>query len=533
MDAFALNRYLIRNASVTSILRGTAVLTGFVLDALILAYFGIGKETDALFASMAIPLLIFSALDNQAPKVLVPVLTHSFEKDGPEATWDLMRKIITVIGALLLLLSIILAVTAKVLVPLQVPGFQGDVKEQSIRLFTVLAGLTVIQGISPVLQSFLFARHHYVVPSLGRVTTNCVTSIAVIAFHQTLGIYAAAVGFLFGAAAQLIILFVACSLKGLTYRVRWGFGDPRVGSTLRMFVYPLSGHAITESKVFIENFLASMLGGGKLSVLRYATRIIEAVSGVLLGGLITTSLPLVSQHAAAKNLKEMKLSILNAIRIIAFISMPISCWLIFTAQPTLVLLYGRGRFSTADATVIASLIAMMTPYVLFIRISGIVQIPFYANMRTKTPMLAVAVFIGSYVGTVLLLAGRYDIYGFAIASSVASISSVFSMSFLINRSFGPLGWIRLKTFGLKMSLVMAVTVCAFLIARILNEQIISETMLSKWLRLMIPTAFGTIGFAVSSVLFGIIGWRHLRGVLKAEHRYEPAIKTAVQETARA
>src|SRR6266446_3101443 len=106
--AFALNNYLIRNASVTSLLRGIGVVSGLVLDATILAYFGLGKETDALFASMAIPLVISSALENQTPKVLVPVLTHSLEKEGPEATWDLLSKIINVTGAILLSVSILL-----------------------------------------------------------------------------------------------------------------------------------------------------------------------------------------------------------------------------------------------------------------------------------------------------------------------------------------------------------------------------------------------------------------------------------------
>ena len=528
MDALSLNRYLIRNASITSLLRGTAVLSGFILDAIILAYFGLGKETDALFASMAIPLLISSALDNQAPKVLVPVIAHSFEKDGEEATWDLLRKIITVTGAILLSLSIGLAYTGRILMPLQVPGFQPDVREQSIRLFMVVSGLTVIQGMAPIFQSFLYARHHYVVPSIGRITINCVAVVSVLLFRSALGIYAVAVGFLLGALVQLVILIVACSLKGLNYRIRWGVTDPRVWNTLRMFVYPLSGHAVTESKALIENFLASMLGGGKLSVLRYATRIIEAVSGMLLGGLITTSLPLVSQHAAAGNFREMKLSILNAIRIIAYVSMPISCWLIFTAQPMLVLLYGHGRFSSADATVIGSLIALMTPYVLLSRITGIVQIPFYANMRTRTPLLAVAVFIVTYTGFVIVLARRYDIYGFAIASSLASISAVLSMSFLMHRSFGPLGWTRLKSFGLKMSSVMAITVFAFFIAQFLDAQILSETMFSKWLRLLIPTTLGMLGFTVSSVFFDVVGWRHVQGFLKPGSRYATSLKAFVQ-----
>src|SRR5207244_9105490 len=122
---------------------------------------------------------------------------------------------------------------------------------------------------------------------------------------------------------------------------------------------------LAESKLFAENFLASFLGGGKLTVLRYANRIVEAISGVLLGGIVTSSLPLVSGYAAERDFREMKRSIRDAGRLIAFLALPISCWLIFAGRPMIVLVFERGRFSQMDSALTAVLVALLTPYVIF------------------------------------------------------------------------------------------------------------------------------------------------------------------------
>src|SRR5262249_29533609 len=188
---------------------------------------------------------------------------------------------------------------------------------------------------------------------------------------------------------------------------------------LRMFGNPMCGHALAESKVFAENFLASFLGGGALTVLRYANRIVEAISGVLLGSIVISSLSLVSGYAAEGKFREMKHCIREAIRLIAFLALPISCWLIFASQPMMVLLFERGRFSQADSALVAVLIALLTPYIISGRIIGITQIPFYARLDTRTPLLSVIIFFALYIVTAPLLAGKLGIYGFPLASSLA------------------------------------------------------------------------------------------------------------------
>lgn len=505
-------KYLIKNASISTVWRGVGIVSGAVLDAVILAHFGLGSETDALFAGLAIPTLITSALEIQSPKILIPAFTRCTEDEGNEAASELVSRLISTFAAILCGGVLVLSVFAHLLIRIQAPGFQASAMHMGVRLFLILAWLTFVQGVAPILQSFLFSRHRFLVPSLSKFMQSFPAIIFVFLYYQKLGIYSVAVGMVFGAVLQFLLLAITAKKHGLIWHFRWRPTDPKVREIVKMFGHPMLGHILSESKMFIENFLASLLGGGSLSVLRYASRIVEAISGVLLGGIVTSSLPLISVYTSEKKLGEMKKSVLDAIRLIAFLALPISCWLIFTGEPMVVLLFQRGKFSGADAAHTAMLIALLTPYVIFARLIGITQTPFYAKLDTRTPLLSVIFFFGLYAGTVALLLKPLGIYGFPIASSFASIMTAVIMSALLHRAFGPLGWTGLKKFGMQMTVVMALTICAFAIGHFIGGQFLAATFATKLIRFFVPTALGFTAFFVAAVAFKMLKIHHLQAM---------------------
>ncbi|MFZ0771036.1 MAG: lipid II flippase MurJ [Candidatus Sulfotelmatobacter sp.] len=507
------SKYLIRNAGIITVWRSLGIVSGAVLDAVILAHFGLGAETDALFASLAIPLLITSALDLQTPKILIPVLTRCSEDEGDKAGYDLVKVLLGTFALILCSIVLLLSVFARLLMRLQAPGFQAHALHLGVRLFLMLVWLAFFQGLAPILQSFLFSRHRYLVPALSKLSTTIPAIIFVSWYHKQLGIYSVALGFLAGSVFQLMLLAVTARTHGLTYGLIFRPQDPRVLRIVKTFGHPLLGHGMSESKMFVENFLTSLLGGGNLSVLRYASRIVEAISGVLLGGIVTSTLPLISVYASEKKFGEMKKSVLDAIRLIVFIALPIACWLIFTGKPMIVLLYERGRFSGADAAHTALLIALLTPYVIFARLIGITQTPFYARFDTKTPLFSVIIFFAVYLGTIALLSKTMGVYGFAIASSFASIMTAVTMSALLHRAFGPLGWKGLRKFGMRMALVMLLTMCAFALGHTIGGKFLAESLSAKLIRFLVPTALGFTAFLAASVGFRLLGRHHLAALV--------------------
>jgi putative peptidoglycan lipid II flippase len=503
------SKYLIRNASISTFWQALGTVSGTVLDAVVLEHFGLGIETDALFASLAIPTLVTSALGIQIPKVLIPVLSRCTEKEGNEATSVLVSTLVTTFASVLCAGALLLSAFARMLIRIQAPGFQARTIHLGVRLFIVLIWLTFFQGVGPILQSFLFSRHRYVVPSLGKLMRTLPAILGLLFFGAKLGIYAVALGMVSGSILQLMLLGVAARANGLKWSLRWNPTDRRVREIVKMFGHPIQGHILSESKTLIENFLASLLRGGSLSVLRYATRIVEAISGVLLSGIVTSSLPLISADASKEKLGEMKKSLLDAIRLILFLALPIACWLIFTSQPLIVLLYQRGEFSNIDASHTALLIALATPYIIFSRLIGIAQTPFYANLDTKTPLLSALVFFGLYITIVVILSKTLGIYGFPIASSFASLMTAVIMSALLHRRFGPLGCRVLKKFGKRMSIAIGFMICALIIGHGIGTHFLSESLADKLIRFLVPTALGFTAFLGASVGFRLLGRRHL------------------------
>src|SRR5262249_32086343 len=115
-------RYLFKNASITAVLSPARVASGLGLDAVILATFGLGYQTDALFTALSVPLLLISVISIQGPKVLIPVFSEYFNRNAHAEAWELLRNLVTTASFVLAGISLTGAILSRVMVPVQVPG---------------------------------------------------------------------------------------------------------------------------------------------------------------------------------------------------------------------------------------------------------------------------------------------------------------------------------------------------------------------------------------------------------------------------
>ena len=60
-------------------------------------------------------------------------------------------------------------------------------------------------------------------------------------------------------------------------------------------------------------------------------------------------------RVAANDLKALRKTLLESVRLLSLVGLPVSIWLIFTAEPMLVLLFVRGVFSRADASLTSAI----------------------------------------------------------------------------------------------------------------------------------------------------------------------------------
>jgi len=91
----------------------------------IITHLGVGIETDAFFASGALPQLIFLVASFSLTQVLVPLLATEDEKTFRRDSWGFFLGV----GAFFCLLAVILFATAGYWVDLIVPGFDEPTRK--------------------------------------------------------------------------------------------------------------------------------------------------------------------------------------------------------------------------------------------------------------------------------------------------------------------------------------------------------------------------------------------------------------------
>lgn len=508
-EKFLSKKFLIKNVGIITICRGIGVFSGLILDAIILSKFGLGTETDAFFAAIAIPLIISRVIEWQAPNVLVPVFTHIFNDNKDKEIFRIIGNIITISVLSLFFLSLFGASVSGFIIPLQVPGFEPEVIKLSIALNMLLFWLLLIRGIDAMCHAVLYTYHHFLLPALSRVIINSVTIILVILLSNKYGIHALAYGFLFGGIMSVIFMISALSVKGFRYRCVCKFNDPTFIRTYKLILYPLGGNIISESKDLIENYLSSFLESGSLSALRYAFRIVHSITGVLVGGIVTATLPRVSYYTANKNFNKTKQSILEGIKILIIITLPLCIWLILTCEPMLSLLFERGQFTKSDVILISTIIVLMAPYIFFSRLGSLAETPFFAALDMKTPVISMSISFLSYIFVSFILFESIKVYVFPIAHSLSTFCAATYLCIMFHRKFGALGWKKLEGFAVRLIGAAVIMAFGMFLSLHINSFFNQDNLIDKIIRFAVPTLTGAIVLLISSMQLRVIDWKFL------------------------
>ena len=501
--------YIFKNASTTASLNGLGVVSGLILDALILGAFGVGAQTDALFTALTLPLLITNVFAAETPKVLIPVFSECFRRQDDAAAWELLNNLLTTTLCALLGVWVLGATLSAIIVPIQIPGLEPATIAAAVRLSRLVFGLVLCQGLASILQSVLYARHRYVLCSSGKLLSNVLTISVVVLCHGRLGIEAVAAGMLVGNFVHVVVLAVALSTHRFRYRWVLRPFDPRFREIVGSFRYPVVGHVFSESGMILQNVLGSFLGSGNLTMIRYASRIVQAVAGVLLGSVVRVAFPLMATHAAANDVRAQRTTLLESIRVLTLVGVPICVWLVLSAEPLTVLLFERGQFSRADAVLTGVLIQFMVPDILLGRLVSIMQTLFNANMDLRTPLISTMIFAVAQTALAIPLVGALGVLGLPIAVSLASLGSAVYMLVKVHGRFGPIGWTTIRSFLVRLAATSAIGGVGFAVGSELATLATVSYSAAKVLDLAVPSAFGMCLFIVGAFSVRLIDSRSL------------------------
>ena len=503
--------YLVRNATIISVMSFLGILTGLVLDALIVAFLGLGAETDAFFLAYAIPFIFITLLGLQAKKVLLPLFINMKETKGECEAWHFLNVVLNAGFSILCLIAITGILASPFLVRLQAPGYDAETLFLAAKLSTILFLVPPILCHNLLLSSALNALHIFSLPAMSHALQNIVKLSSVLVFSGSMGIQSLAYGTLVGAFIQGFILHLALRRKGFRYKPIIAFRDANLVRASKLMIYPAMGNGATLLIQILQNFLVSFLPPGSLSALRYATRIIDAMSGVLAEGVVSVVLPMASRSLSTNDVSGMKESIRKGAHLLILICLPMSAWLVLMNKPLIAVVFERLQFTSQDTSLVGNILVLLIPYIFFSRLLGLAETGFFGSADTKTPFMNNLFLAGIHASLTVVLYKTFGVYAFPLATSVSYVSSATLICFLLWRRFGDLE-LRLlynHVFNVFLSTVFLVALTALGryglpdIGSGFNQKIISFA---------VPSILGAIGLFAGLIKFGEIKWSDVRGL---------------------
>lgn len=441
---------VVKSAGIVGGLTLLSRMMGLIRDALIAALFK-RHITDAFILAFTIPNVLRRLVaEGSLTVAFLPVFTDYRKQKSEEEAKVLLSNVLGLLAIVLLLLTALGIWVAPWLVELFGKGLAGSTRlPLAILLTRLMFPFLITVGLVALAMGALNSYRHFGAPAAAPVVLNLGIIGMLICgkgLTQLLTLPPAAIlalGVIFGGALQLILQFPWLIRKGLWVPPRFNIRHPGVIRIATLMAPSLFGLAIYQVNILLARRFASFLAAGAISYLYYSQRLIEFPLGIFAVAIATVSLPRLSENASDRDHVALKQTYLHALRLVLLVLIPASLGLIALAIPISSVLFLRGEFSSA--------MAIQTGYALIgfsfgLISSGIVRqtVPaFFALKDAKTPVVASAIALISYIIFAKILMNKLETLGLAIAVSIASTANAIVLISVLRRRIGALGLTQL------------------------------------------------------------------------------------------
>src|SRR5579864_114336 len=439
-------------------------LLGAVRNIVIAAHFGAGPEYGAYVAAIALPDLVFQVLVGGAVgSAFIPVFKRYHAVGEDDEAWYLTSAVINVFFLVAAFTSIVLAIFARPIMDIWVPGSTDPAFRDTVATLTrILLVSPAVFAVSTFCSSVLNSYNRFAVAAMAPLMYNLAIIGAALFLSGPLGIYGLALGAVIGAFLHFLIQLPFCLRLGMRWRPILDLRHSGVRDVVRLFAPRVVGLGVVQvNQVLSAIVLASFLGAVSIGFLNYAWQLIMLPLALAMA-VGTAVFPTLAEESALEHQAGFEQLFLLSLRMILFLTIPASIGLIALGEPVIRLVFQHGQFDEASTVGVAS---AMVFYALGLAGQATVEIVdrvFYARHDTRTPVLAAVLAVGvNLTASLLLMRTGLSFRGLALANSVAALVEAAVLLRFISVRMPGVTISRLATPALRIlaaSLVMGVPV---------------------------------------------------------------------------
>jgi putative peptidoglycan lipid II flippase len=356
-----------RIALIVALATALSKVAGLLRQQVIAAAFGVGAAYDAYNYAYVLPgflLILLGGINGPFHSAMVSVLARRPRQEGAYV----LAAMNTLVGAALIVITLLLVVAADPLTTLVGPGLDAQRHDIAVLQLRCMAPMALFAGLIGLGFGALNAADEFWLPAVSPLLSSLavIVGVGLLWWHlgaaitlpseAVLGGVVLAITTTLGAVLQWLIQLPALARQGLhQVKLVWDWRHPGVREVLKVMGPATLSSGMLQINVFVDLFFASGISGAAAG-LGYAGLLVQTPLGLLSNALLVPLLPVYARLTAPEDRPQLVARIRQGLMLSNASMLPLGALMIGLAGPIVTLVYQRGAFDQRASTLVASLL---------------------------------------------------------------------------------------------------------------------------------------------------------------------------------
>jgi len=403
-------------------------LAGFAREVVIAAYFGTRAQYDVFLIALTIPTVIYAVTRYTLPNVFIPIFSKFKIDSSEKKAWSFFWAFLNVNVVTFILLSVLIFAFSLELLKVIAPGLNQHQLAVAAGLLRTAVVIVIFGGIETVLRGLLNSYKQFAYPAFAPLFYNLAIILSVINLSGGMGTRALLWGMVSGILLQMLVM----SFAFLRHRTRSPFRlkiyEEGMRETARVIFFILAIESCGQLYVLVDRFLASSLPEGSISALSYANLLFQLPLSVFALALSTAIFPYLTEEAVRRNWPGLSDRFSKSLRMIIFLTVPITFFLLVFPKQIVAVIYQRGAFDSQSTLMTSRALVFYALGLLFFSGYALLLKMFYSLSLVKILVLANLLSISIKLTASLTLVNFLSFEALALTTS---LSGIFLFCFLL------------------------------------------------------------------------------------------------------
>ena len=481
---------IVKSGLVLSLMTFASRIMGLLREMTKASFLGTSMHADAFSTAFMIPNLFRRLFAENAISVaFIPTFKSYLEKDDSPENRNSTQEFLKATFTLVSFLTACVVVIGIIITPLLMPLFckkptdttAADyamqlqawlLKKDEITILTrIMFPYLFVISIAAFFQGILNGCKIFAPSGFTPVLFNAIVIIAtyVLAPFTENPARAMSIGVILGGCVQAFFQWPFVRKTGWKIcftSLKKTFSNPGTKKVISLVVPTIIGMAAYQLNDVVSTSLANRAGDGIASSLQYSLRLQELILGIFAVSIGTVILPDLSGLASSQKWEDFNRMLIQAIKIMTLISIPVTVYSLITGKELISLLYKSKSFNDDSVALTLGEFRFHIMGLLFIALNRIISPAFYAQGNTKLPTLAGIISFGANIVLALVFVRPFGGNGIALALTLASfVNTLFLFIFMKKLDSFKIRKVVFQTLGyiLKMAVysIIAAIPCYF------------------------------------------------------------------------